>query len=160
MKKKIGRNDPCWCGSGKKYKQCHWAFDEKLQELADEGHPVPRRDMIKTPEQVEKIRESCRINVAVLDEIDKQMRLKGYMKPPKHNGLGTTVGPVVTTMRVGITDCWRIRRILWTGRVKPTDTYYLRIKNVLTNTEKCCLLDYLEWCPKHVYDAAVAEDEW
>ena len=21
--KKIGRNDPCWCGSGKKYKQCH-----------------------------------------------------------------------------------------------------------------------------------------
>ena len=20
---KIGRNDPCWCGSGKKYKQCH-----------------------------------------------------------------------------------------------------------------------------------------
>lgn len=22
-KKKIGRNDPCWCGSGKKYKKCH-----------------------------------------------------------------------------------------------------------------------------------------
>jgi preprotein translocase subunit SecA len=22
-KQKIGRNDPCWCGSGKKYKQCH-----------------------------------------------------------------------------------------------------------------------------------------
>jgi preprotein translocase subunit SecA len=21
--KKIGRNDPCYCGSGKKYKQCH-----------------------------------------------------------------------------------------------------------------------------------------
>ena len=21
--KKIGRNDPCWCGSGKKYKNCH-----------------------------------------------------------------------------------------------------------------------------------------
>ena len=21
---KIGRNDPCWCGSGKKYKKCHW----------------------------------------------------------------------------------------------------------------------------------------
>jgi preprotein translocase subunit SecA len=23
--KKIGRNDPCWCGSGKKYKRCHGA---------------------------------------------------------------------------------------------------------------------------------------
>lgn len=22
--KKPGRNDPCWCGSGKKYKHCHW----------------------------------------------------------------------------------------------------------------------------------------
>ena len=21
--KKLGRNDPCWCGSGKKYKKCH-----------------------------------------------------------------------------------------------------------------------------------------
>jgi uncharacterized protein YecA (UPF0149 family) len=20
---KVGRNDPCWCGSGKKYKKCH-----------------------------------------------------------------------------------------------------------------------------------------
>lgn len=27
-----GRNDPCWCGSGKKYKNCHLAEDEK--ELA------------------------------------------------------------------------------------------------------------------------------
>ena len=22
--KKLGRNDPCWCGSGKKYKKCHY----------------------------------------------------------------------------------------------------------------------------------------
>ena len=24
-RRKIGRNDPCWCGSGKKYKKCHGA---------------------------------------------------------------------------------------------------------------------------------------
>jgi uncharacterized protein YchJ len=24
---KIGRNDPCWCGSGKKYKKCHLDSD-------------------------------------------------------------------------------------------------------------------------------------
>ncbi len=23
--RKVGRNDPCWCGSGKKYKRCHGA---------------------------------------------------------------------------------------------------------------------------------------
>lgn len=23
----LGRNEPCWCGSGKKYKQCHYHED-------------------------------------------------------------------------------------------------------------------------------------
>jgi preprotein translocase subunit SecA len=26
-KERLGRNDPCWCGSGKKYKHCHWRQD-------------------------------------------------------------------------------------------------------------------------------------
>jgi hypothetical protein len=30
----IGRNDPCHCGSGKKYKQCHLAADEKAEREA------------------------------------------------------------------------------------------------------------------------------
>jgi preprotein translocase subunit SecA len=25
---KLGRNDPCYCGSGKKYKHCHWDQDQ------------------------------------------------------------------------------------------------------------------------------------
>jgi preprotein translocase subunit SecA len=25
----LGRNDPCWCGSGKKYKHCHYQLDRK-----------------------------------------------------------------------------------------------------------------------------------
>lgn len=28
--KKLGRNDPCWCGSGKKYKKCHWPDGERI----------------------------------------------------------------------------------------------------------------------------------
>jgi hypothetical protein len=28
-KRDIGRNDPCWCGSGKKYKKCHRDADER-----------------------------------------------------------------------------------------------------------------------------------
>ena len=27
--KKPGRNEPCWCGSGKKYKRCHLEADQK-----------------------------------------------------------------------------------------------------------------------------------
>ena len=29
LRPKLGRNDPCWCGSGKKYKKCHWSSDQK-----------------------------------------------------------------------------------------------------------------------------------
>jgi preprotein translocase subunit SecA len=28
MGPKLGRNDPCWCGSGKKYKKCHGENEE------------------------------------------------------------------------------------------------------------------------------------
>ena len=27
VRSKLGRNDPCWCGSGKKYKACHLDAD-------------------------------------------------------------------------------------------------------------------------------------
>ncbi|MEM6961924.1 MAG: SEC-C metal-binding domain-containing protein, partial [Myxococcota bacterium] len=30
---KLGRNDPCWCGSGKKYKKCHWAQDHSASSV-------------------------------------------------------------------------------------------------------------------------------
>ena len=33
---KIGRNDPCWCGSGKKYKNCHMKQDQ--EEARKKGH--------------------------------------------------------------------------------------------------------------------------
>ncbi len=72
--RKLGRNEKCWCGSGRKYKFCHEAFDEKLRRLSDEGHMVPTRDLIKTPEQIGGIRESGKINVAVLDAVAEQIR--------------------------------------------------------------------------------------
>ena len=34
---KIGRNDPCWCGSGKKYKKCHMAADAAGERAAGPG---------------------------------------------------------------------------------------------------------------------------
>lgn len=71
---KIGRNDPCWCGSGRKYKVCHAAFDDKIARFAAQGAKVPSRDIIKTPEQIAKIKESAKINVAVLDYIEANIR--------------------------------------------------------------------------------------
>ena len=33
-KPQLGRNDPCHCGSGRKYKQCHLAKDEEVERTA------------------------------------------------------------------------------------------------------------------------------
>lgn len=69
MNIKLGRNDKCWCGSGKKYKQCHQAFDDKIARIANQGHAVPAREMIKTKHQIAGIRQSAKINIAVLDYV-------------------------------------------------------------------------------------------
>ena len=63
------RNDLCWCGSGKKYKKCHMAMEERLAILEEQGHIVPTRSIIKTPAQIEAIRKSADLNTAVLDHV-------------------------------------------------------------------------------------------
>ncbi len=65
----ISRNDPCWCGSGKKYKKCHLEQDERLIELEIAGWEVPTRDLIKTGEQIEGIRRACQLSNEILDMV-------------------------------------------------------------------------------------------
>lgn len=71
---KPGRNDPCWCGSGKKYKKCHIDFDEKIEEFEGAGHIVPSHAILKNAEQIEKIKKSAKINIAVLDYVAEHIK--------------------------------------------------------------------------------------
>lgn len=71
---KLGRNDLCWCGSGKKYKKCHIEFDERIDEYKSNGHIVPDHSIIKTDEQIVKIKESAKINIAVLDYVEEHIK--------------------------------------------------------------------------------------
>jgi methionyl aminopeptidase len=64
----------CWCGSGKSYVDCHKEIDEKIAKYKADGHEVPSRNLIKTPEQIEGIRKACAINNAVLDLIEKKIK--------------------------------------------------------------------------------------
>jgi len=109
---KLGPNEECWCGSGKKYKRCHQARD-RLRELlgAEEGHaqpaegfhpvrayplsprrtvppdivrpdyaesgrpPGPRsRTMVRTPEQLVRLRRACRAARQVLEIAKRAVR--------------------------------------------------------------------------------------
>ena len=67
------RNKKCWCGSGKKYKYCHLPIEEKIKIHKQRGEIVPTLCMLKTPEQIEKIKESAALNNAVLDEVSSKI---------------------------------------------------------------------------------------
>ena len=93
-------------------------------------------------------------------EIDKNMRNQGYMKNNKHNGCPRSGAVVTTSLRAVEGDYIRLRKILWSGNMKPNETYYVRIKSVLDNTRTCCMLDYFEMVPKSVYNGESGEDPW
>lgn len=71
---KTGRNALCWCGSEKKYKICHSSFDERLENFRRKGAVVPSRELIKNQEQIQGIRESGKINIAVLDYVGEKIQ--------------------------------------------------------------------------------------
>ena len=70
----IGRNDACWCGSGRKYKKCHETFDHKLNLLHSQGLLVPSHKLIKTEAQIAEIRKSAEINVKILDYVAEHIK--------------------------------------------------------------------------------------
>lgn len=68
------RNNPCWCGSGKKYKRCHMAEDEQnknSQSKMTNAKPLPKpnKNHIKKPEQIAMMRKCGAFNGEVLDYI-------------------------------------------------------------------------------------------
>ncbi len=77
-KKKIGRNDPCWCGSGNKYKKCHLAQDRQGSTAPP---PVKSsgwkrsldrklRIELKSKEQIEGIRRASQLTREILTRLE------------------------------------------------------------------------------------------
>jgi methionyl aminopeptidase len=57
------RNDPCYCGSGKKYKKCHMLQDQKSGAQALK----PSRGLAKTPAEIEGMRRAGAFNGELMD---------------------------------------------------------------------------------------------
>ena len=78
-------NDPCWCGSGTKFKRCHRSREHQLEpgnlspwrtvpaeiprpDYAETGDPVRRPEArVKSPEVIERMRRACRAAAEVLE---------------------------------------------------------------------------------------------
>ena len=66
------KNGACWCGSKKKYKHCHYEFDQKLIQMKMQGYEVPPKSIIRNQKDIQILRESAKINTAVLDAVAKK----------------------------------------------------------------------------------------
>ncbi len=114
----ISRNDPCWCGSGQKWKKCHYPTIPSNEPLAKrylDAYGI----LLKTPEQIEKIRTACRITSDLLgklcsaakagvttlelDELSRTLHKKynaipatlGYGSPPYPKTICTSLNEVI-----------------------------------------------------------------
>jgi len=69
----IDRNDPCWCGSEKKWKKCHApalarSSDNPLAEKYRKSYGI----LVKTPPQIEGIKQACKLAAHILEETCKR----------------------------------------------------------------------------------------
>jgi len=65
----IARNDPCWCGSKKKWKKCHAPVEGcENFESRQEKYRSKYQILLKTPQQIAGIRRSCRLAADILEK--------------------------------------------------------------------------------------------
>jgi methionyl aminopeptidase len=69
---KIGRNAPCPCGSGKKYKNC--CRNSKKELSVKETYKQQYDIILKTPEQIEGIRRAGALLMQILDGVEQMIR--------------------------------------------------------------------------------------
>jgi methionyl aminopeptidase len=65
----VQRNDPCWCGSGKKYKKCHLMADMEKKSAGEPKKSAKKAPMIKSAEEIEGMRKAGAFNGELMDYI-------------------------------------------------------------------------------------------
>ncbi|MBQ0065772.1 MAG: type I methionyl aminopeptidase [Firmicutes bacterium] len=70
---KMNKNEPCWCGSGKKYKACHEKWDNQINILKIQGHQVPEHRLVKSPEDIKWIKKAAKVNNGILDMVGEKI---------------------------------------------------------------------------------------
>ena len=109
---KLNRNDLCWCGSGLKYKKCHYNHDNLLHSMRLKGYPVPSRKLYKSKKDLVGIKKSCKLTSHILDE------------------LNTLIKPGVTTNQL---DKWVYETTLKNGAIPAPLNYKGFPKSICTS---------------------------
>lgn len=87
-------------------------------------------------------------------EVDKAYRNKGFMRGPA----GQCLWPNQSRNRQFRWYRASYRKIVTTTTLDEDTDHYIRMKSVMEDDTKACLIDYIELCPKSIYDAEGGED--
>ncbi|MDA3882509.1 MAG: type I methionyl aminopeptidase [Bacteroidales bacterium] len=74
MSNKILPNDPCWCGSGKKYKKCHRRFDIETEAYRKQGYTIFPPKLLKSAQDIEGIRAAGVITRGILNMLETEVK--------------------------------------------------------------------------------------
>jgi methionyl aminopeptidase len=69
-RQKLGPNDPCWCGSGKKYKKCHLSADHAGAGATEPPRKAGKRNpLILNEDERNGMRRAAKANAELMDEV-------------------------------------------------------------------------------------------
>lgn len=114
------RNEPCWCGSGKKWKKCHFPHQPNKNFSALANDYLKKYGIIlKTEAEIERITKSCKLAASILDRLCQEAKAGvttndldrltaklceeagalaaplGYGDPPYHKSICTSLNEVI-----------------------------------------------------------------
>jgi methionyl aminopeptidase len=96
----ISRNDLCWCGSGAKWKKCHYPNEGPSNADLRSTYAKKYGIILKTPEQLTKIRHACRVTAQILDQLCKAAKVGvttlelDQLSRRLHQDVGATPAPL------------------------------------------------------------------
>ncbi len=150
MQKQLGRNDPCWCGSGRKYKRCHLgrARDERptVSESIKAFHKAQRRKVCFHPEASP---EECRGDIVKAHTVPRDL-LRKIARDGQVYGFPTDFGAIVSAHGVLRPALMGIGKAsTFTGFcAKHDDQLFGDIEKspILPTERHACLLSYRALC--------------
>ncbi|MCA5005666.1 SEC-C metal-binding domain-containing protein [Sphingobacterium bovistauri] len=95
---KIGRNDPCPCGSGKKYKQCHWS--ENTQSVKEK--PVAERHFLSAFDTTDLVKTFAALTI-LPENHGKNIRLETLVTQSILHRAGSRMIVTVDTLKKYVT---------------------------------------------------------
>ena len=146
-------------GNERSMVQCYWGTD--INSLHAEGLPLDTRiGGVETHNAAGNFPSGMGWEPDTDDddynaEVDKKLKNNDFMKSIEMM-CGIPGSP--KTMRA---DDGCVRRVILRRTLDPNEVYYIRFKGVLDDAKKFLYMDFLEYCPKEIYNNPITpEDIW